>query len=108
MVLMHQPRHGVLLDEPTLGQDDYHRVLLGRTARGLAAAGRLVVVATHDLSWAAHYATQMLVLHEGKILANGSPQVVLRDTGLWNQVNLHVPDWIWEPIAHLHLPQVQV
>ncbi len=98
MVLMHQPRHGVLLDEPTLGQDDGHRILLGHTVRGLADAGRLVMVATHDLAWAAHYATQMLVLHQGRIIARGEPQTLLRDEQLWKRVNLVVPNWIWEPI----------
>jgi energy-coupling factor transport system ATP-binding protein len=98
MVLMHQPRHGVLLDEPTLGQDDGHRALLGHTARGLAEAGRLVIVATHDLAWAAHYATQMLVLHQGQVIARGAPDVLLRDADLWQRVGLYVPDWIWEPI----------
>jgi energy-coupling factor transporter ATP-binding protein EcfA2 len=98
MVLMRQPRHGVLLDEPTLGQDDGHRALLGRTAKGLAEAGRLVIVATHDLAWAAHFAAQMLVLHQGQVIATGSPDTLLRDTGLWKRVGLHVPDWIWEPI----------
>jgi energy-coupling factor transporter ATP-binding protein EcfA2 len=99
MVLMHQPRHGILLDEPTLGQDDRHRVLLGNMARALAQAGRLVMVATHDLAWAAHYATQMLVLHEGCVIANGSPVELLRDKSLWNRVRLYVPEWIWEPIG---------
>ena len=99
MVLMRQPRHGVLLDEPTLGQDDHHRVLLGRTAKALADAGRLVVVATHDLAWAAHFATQMIVLHEGRIIARGAPDALLRDACLWQRVNLRVPDWIWEPIG---------
>ena len=99
MVLMHRPRHGVLLDEPTLGQDDRHRVLLGRTVRGLADAGRLVVVATHDLAWAAHFATQMLVLHEGRLIANGTPAALLKQADLWQRVGLRVPDWVWEPIA---------
>jgi energy-coupling factor transporter ATP-binding protein EcfA2 len=99
MVLMHRPRHGVLLDEPTLGQDDCHRVLLGRTVKGLADAGRLVVVATHDLAWAAHFATQMLVLHEGGLSAKGTPAALLKQTDLWQRVGLRVPDWIWEPLA---------
>jgi energy-coupling factor transporter ATP-binding protein EcfA2 len=98
MVLMRRPRHGVLLDEPTLGQDNRHRALLGRTVKGLADAGRLVIVATHDLAWAAHYATRMLVAHEGHIIASGTPDTLLRDAGLWQRVNLRVPDWIWEPI----------
>jgi len=99
MVLMHRPRHGVLLDEPTLGQDDRHRALLGRTVKGLADAGRLVVVATHDLAWAAHFATQMLVLHEGRLIANSTPVALLKQADLWQSVGLRVPDWIWEPIA---------
>jgi len=99
MVLMHRPRHGILLDEPTLGQDDRHRVLLGRTVKGLADAGRLVVVATHDLAWAAHFATQMLVLHEGRLIANGTPTALLKWADLWQRVGLRVPDWIWESIA---------
>ena len=98
MVLMRRPRHGVLLDEPTLGQDNRHRALLGRTVKGLADAGRLVVVATHDLAWAAHYATLMLVVHEGHIIASGAPDTLLGDAGLWQRVNLRVPDWVWEPI----------
>jgi energy-coupling factor transporter ATP-binding protein EcfA2 len=97
MVLMHQPTHGVLLDEPTLGQDDGHRALLGHTARGLAEAGRLVIVATHDLAWAAHFATRMLVLHQGCVLANGTPSELLQKAELWQRVGLRVPDWIWEP-----------
>jgi len=99
IVLMRQPRHGVLLDEPTLGQDDHHRALLGQTAKGLAEAGRLVVVATHDLAWAAHFATHMLVLHQGQVIANGAPATLLRESELWERVSLRVPQWIWEPIA---------
>jgi energy-coupling factor transporter ATP-binding protein EcfA2 len=99
MVLMHQPRHGVLLDEPTLGQDDGHRALLGRAAAGLAEAGRLVVVATHDLAWAAHFCTHMLVLHQGRVIAGGPPRTLLSDAGLWQRVGLIVPGWIWEPIG---------
>ena len=99
LVLMHQPRHGVLLDEPTLGQDDHHRTLLGRTVQRLAEAGRLVVVATHDLAWVAHFATHIIVLHQGQIIADGKPNELLRDADVWQHVGLRVPHWIWEPIA---------
>jgi energy-coupling factor transporter ATP-binding protein EcfA2 len=95
-VLMHRPRHGVLLDEPTLGQDHRHCALLGRTVKGLAEAGRLVVIATHDLAWARRYADRMLVLHQGRLAADGAPDVVLKDTPLWEQVGLYVPPWVWE------------
>jgi energy-coupling factor transport system ATP-binding protein len=96
MVLMRRPRHGVLLDEPTLGQDNRHRALLGRTAKKLAEAGRLVVVATHDLAWVQRYADRIVVLHGGRVAADGAPNAVLRDAMLWQCVGLRVPAWIWE------------
>ena len=99
MVLMHRPRHGVLLDEPTLGQDDRHRRLLGCTVRGLAATGRLVMVATHDLAWALNYATRMIVLHQGHIFSDGEPLALLREHDLLKGAGLLVPRWIWEPMA---------
>jgi energy-coupling factor transport system ATP-binding protein len=99
MIMMHMPRHGLLLDEPTLGQDNRHRVLLGETVKQLANAGRLVLVATHDLAWAAHYATDIVVLHEGRIMACGPAQSLLHDADLWQKVGLSVPAWIWEPLA---------
>ena len=99
MILMHQPRHGVLLDEPTLGQDDRHRLLLGQTMGALADAGRLALVATHDLAWALHFATRMIVLHEGRLVADGEPAALLRDAAIWQQVGLYVPEWIWEPLG---------
>lgn len=98
MVLMHRPGHGVLLDEPTLGQDDRHRRLLGSTARSLAGTGRLVMVATHDLSWVLNYATRLMVIHEGHILADGEPIALLRDHDLLEAAGLRVPRWVWEPI----------
>jgi len=51
--LMRAPRHGLLLDEPALGQDAVHKARLMALARALADTGRLVIMTTHDLSLAA-------------------------------------------------------
>ena len=99
MVLMHRPKHGVLLDEPTLGQDDHHRTLLGFTAQRLAESGRLVVVATHDLAWVLHYANNMIVLNDGKAVTRGKPEELLRGDMLPQSTGLKVPPWIWEPLT---------
>jgi ABC-type hemin transport system ATPase subunit len=71
---------------------------LGRTVKGLAEAGRLVIVATHDLAWTLHYADRLLVLHEGRLAADGAPETVLKDTPLWERVGLYVPPWLWETV----------
>ena len=97
-VLMRRPRHGVLLDEPSMGQDAAHKALLVRLARGLAATGQLVVMTTHDLALAAQ-ADRLMVLHEGRIVADGRPAAVLADERTWQVAGLVVPAWVREPGA---------
>ncbi len=92
-VLMHRPRHGVLLDEPALGQDTRHKEMLLRLLRDLAAAGQLVVLTTHDLALAAQ-ADRLLLLGAGGIVADGSPADVLADQAAWADVGLTVPPWL--------------
>jgi len=93
-LLLRQPRDGILLDEPTLGQGDEHRAILGQVARGLANAGSIVVAATHDLLWAVCYADRIILLAPGHIAADGPTQAVLRDHAAWAKSGLVIPPWI--------------
>jgi energy-coupling factor transporter ATP-binding protein EcfA2 len=92
-ILMRGFRHGVLLDEPTLGQDGRHRAMLVRLIRALTEAGQLVVLATHDLDLAAQ-ADRLLLLDAGGIVADGPPDEVLSDRAAWAAAGLVVPDWV--------------
>jgi energy-coupling factor transport system ATP-binding protein len=93
MVLMRLPRHGVLLDEPSLGQDAAHKEQLIRVARAMADTGRLVVVTTHDLPLAAQ-ADRLLLMSGDGFVADGPPPQVLSDERAWARIGLSVPDWI--------------
>jgi len=93
MTLMQGPRHGVLLDEPALGQDAAHKESLMRLAHALADAGQLVILTTHDLTLAAR-ADRLLILGQDGFVADGPPGAVLRDEAPWAQVGLCVPDWV--------------
>jgi energy-coupling factor transporter ATP-binding protein EcfA2 len=95
IALMHKPAHGVLLDEPALGQDAAHKARLIGLARALAEAGRLVVMTTHDLSLAAQ-ADRLLLLGESGLIADGSPPDVLRQAKAWAEAGLVVPGWALE------------
>jgi len=64
LVLMRRPAHGLLLDEPSLGQDNVHKTVLIRLLRTLADAGYLVVMTTHDLTLASH-ADRLVLLGQG-------------------------------------------
>jgi len=95
-VLMRWPRHGVLLDEPSLGQDTAHKAMLIRIARGLADAGQLVFLTTHDLTLAAQ-ADRLLLLGSEGLVADGPPSRVMRDPAPWAQIGLSVPPWVRIP-----------
>ena len=90
---MRRPRHGLLLDEPSPGQDADHKNQLIRVARALAKAGRLVVLTTHDLALAAQADRLALMGSEG-FVAHGPPADILRDDSSWAQQGLSVPDWV--------------
>jgi len=97
-VLMRRPRHGILLDEPSLGQDTAHKAMLIRLARALAGAGQLVILTTHDLPLAAQ-ADRLALLGPGGLVANGPAAEVLHDDAAWAGLGLSVPEWVIAPLS---------
>jgi len=95
-VLMRRPRHGLLLDEPSLGQDTAHKAQLIRVARTLAQAGKLVILTTHDLTLAAQ-ADRLALLGTEGFVAAGPPAELLYDDAAWARLGLVVPDWAKPP-----------
>ncbi|HEV2295103.1 MAG TPA: ABC transporter ATP-binding protein [Tepidisphaeraceae bacterium] len=75
--LIQEPR-ALLLDEPNTYLDLRHQVELGQLMRRLARERSLgLLVASHDLNLAAAFADRLMLLHEGTVAADGSPEVVL-------------------------------
>lgn len=68
----------LLLDEPTAALDLRHQDLVMRIGRAEADAGRAVVVIVHDLNLAAAHAHRIVLLDDGRVLADGAPREVLR------------------------------
>lgn len=78
--LLHGPRL-LLLDEPTVGLDvEARRDILDRVRRLCADEGVAVLWATHLLDEVPEDA-QVIVLHEGQVLANGGVDEVITQTG---------------------------
>lgn len=67
----------LLADEPVAGLDPAHQLTLFQHLAALAAKGRTVIVALHDLSLAARFCHRIVLLHAGRSLAAGSPEDVL-------------------------------
>jgi len=65
------------LDEPTSALDPRHQIAVMTLARRRAAAGKLVLVVLHDLALAARWADEILVMKQGSLYAQGSPEAVM-------------------------------
>jgi len=61
----------LLLDEPTRGLDQAAKAWLVVALRRLAADGRTVVLATHDVELAAEVADRVVVLADGEVVVDG-------------------------------------
>jgi len=79
VALANRPRL-LLMDEPTAGMAPDERGALMQLAAGLARDDRLAVLFTeHDMSVVFGFATRVIVLHLGEVIAAGAPDEVRAD-----------------------------
>ena len=71
--------HWLFLDEPVAALDIGHQLAVMRLARRYADAGGGVIAVMHDLNLSAMFADRMVLLHAGKVLAQGQPGTVMTD-----------------------------
>ncbi|ROR95558.1 iron complex transport system ATP-binding protein [Salana multivorans] len=67
----------LLLDEPTTYLDIAHQVEVLSLTRRLHRSGRTVVLVLHELHLAFRYATHLIVMREGRIVAEGRPEEIV-------------------------------
>jgi iron complex transport system ATP-binding protein len=75
-VLAQEPRF-LLLDEPTTHLDIQHQLEVMELVRSLADSGLGVVEAVHDVSLAGRFCDRLILLKEGHIFKEGTPQAVV-------------------------------
>ncbi|WP_158602456.1 ABC transporter ATP-binding protein [Cohnella endophytica] len=68
----------LLLDEPTKGLDPSAKRILGEHLRHIHKEGTTLAMATHDVEFAAAYATRCSLLFHGEIVADGDPENFFR------------------------------
>jgi energy-coupling factor transport system ATP-binding protein len=71
----------LLLDEPTRGMDRARKGELAELVRGLSDRGSAVMIATHDVEFAATFADRVVLLGRGEVAADGSAEELL--SGGW-------------------------
>ena len=69
----------IFLDEPTTGLDMVYQEEIFRFAKALAAQGKTVLMVVHELNLASKYCSRILLLGEGTLLADGTPQEVFTE-----------------------------
>ena len=71
------PLAAVCLDEPTRGMDRLAKADLARRLAGMAAGGSAVLVATHDAEFAATLAERVVLIADGRVIADGGAREIL-------------------------------
>lgn len=77
MLLAQEPKL-LLLDEPVAGMTHRERVLTGELLQTIGQ-DRTVVVVEHDMGFVRQFAQKVTVLHQGKVLSEGSVETVASD-----------------------------
>lgn len=72
----------LLVDEPTASLDPGHQLTVMKLLRDRAHDGVGVIAVLHDLTLAARFCDRLILMHEGKVLADDDPETVLSDENL--------------------------
>ncbi len=87
--LVHRPEM-LVMDEPALGLDPPSRAALYRTLEERSASGVCALVATNEPGLAQELATRVVLLHEGEVVANGSPSELMEKIGGDTRIEVHL------------------
>ncbi len=72
----------ILADEPIAALDPYHQLHMMELLAEQAQQGGSVFAALHDLSLAARFCSRLVLIHHGKVVADGQPVQVLTTENL--------------------------
>lgn len=78
----------LIADEPTAGLDPASQIRVMSVFAQLAQDRRAVFASLHDLGLAARHCTRLILLHQGRILADGAPLAVLTPENLATAYNI--------------------
>lgn len=81
----------IIFDEPTASLDPVNADMLERILEELEQEGKTILLSTHDVDFAYRFADRALVFCEGKLIADGKPEDILRDEEILKRANLKKP-----------------
>ena len=81
----------IILDEPAAALDPRHTALVNRIVDQLTKEGITVLLSTHDVDYAMAWADDVILLKDGRVLTQGTPQQVFSDKAALAATNLKAP-----------------
>lgn len=97
--IVHHPKI-LILDEPTAGLDITSARNVRKMVRDLGDKGGTVVYSTHQLSEAQRICNRIIMIHNGRIVADGSPEDLLTEYKMQDLEELYVNLTQEEAVLH--------
>ena len=93
----------VILDEPTIGQDYAQKEKLRQFILQLRAQGKTVVIVTHDIEFVADCSPRVVLMANGRIVADGKVEEILTNPRLLAEASVIPPQvtQIFMELEHL-------
>lgn len=81
----------IILDEPIIAQDYAGKQRIGNMIRELSGKGKLVIAILHDMDFTAEYFERVIVMAQGKVLADGTAREVFGRESVLEAAKLQKP-----------------
>lgn len=97
----------LILDEPTIGQDHDQKEKLRQFIMQLQTQKKTVVIVTHDVEFVAECNPRVLLMREGKIVADGIAKDILTNPQLLSESSIVLPQiaQVFTKLSSLGLPK---
>ncbi len=97
----------LILDEPTIGQDYEQKEKLRQFIVQMRAQEKTVIIVTHDVEFVAECNPRVLLMREGKIIADGQAKTILTDENVLEQASIVPPQiaQIFIELRDLNVPR---
>lgn len=97
----------LILDEPTIGQDHQQKEKLRQFIIQMQSQGKTVVIVTHDVEFVAECNPRVLLMKDGKIVADGEGREILTTPEVLAQSSIVLPQiaQVFMTLASLGLPR---
>jgi energy-coupling factor transport system ATP-binding protein len=97
----------LILDEPTIGQDHEQKEILRQFIVQLQTQGKTVVIVTHDVEFVAECNPRVILMKEGRIVADGEGKEILTNVDALTESSIVLPQiaQIFTQLPGLGLPK---